>query len=278
MEYRVWSIVNSSKNIMRSIFSHRNDPLDFAVVSGLLILAYTFSLYFSANLMSSVIMYFAVPAAYLCWRRQKNYKKIILASATLGLLLGMGYNIVAEFYGAWITNYNNSILDFRIIGKTPIGDFVWAFLIPFSIIVFYEHFLDDEKVKSISSHWKQAVVAAIFIFLTPVIYFALHPNAKPLPFSYLMVGIISMLPLAGLLFKRRRFVHKLFVISIFYFVLNLLFEISALTLNQWRFPGEYIGWMTFAGVRFPLEEFFLWIIPSTAVFLFCYEMLFDDGK
>ena len=263
---------------MYRTLTRRNDQLDFAVVSGLLILAYILSLYFTANLTSSVLMYLAVPTAYLCWRRHKNYKKIILASITLGLLAGMAYDFVAEFYGAYATHYNNAFLDYRVIGKTPLGDFIWAFLIPFSIIVFYEHFLDDEKIKTISSHWTQAIIAGALIFLTSVLHFAVRPDSQTSHFTYLIVGIASILPLAGLLFKRRRFVRKMFLISAFYFALNLLFEISALALGQWSFPGKYIGWMQLAGVQIPLEEFFLWIIPSTAVFVFLYEMLFDDGK
>lgn len=278
MAYRVSSIRNLPKNGMYRILARRNDQLDFAVVSGLLVLAYVLPLYFSGNLLTSILMYLAVPAAYLCWRRRKNYKKIILASATLGLLFGMGYDIVAEFYGAWATNYDNTILDILVIGRTPLGDFIWAFLIPFSIFVFYEHFLDDEKVKSISHHWKCAVIAGALVFLTPVIYFILHPNTKTFPFAYLILGIISILPLVGLFFKRRRFVRKILLVGAFYFAVNLVFEISALALQQGDYPGQYVGWMTFAGARFPLEELFLWIIPSAAVFVFCYEMLFDDGK
>jgi hypothetical protein len=46
-------------------------------------------------------------------------------------------------------------------------------------------------------------------------------------------------------------------------------------LGQWSFPGKFIGWIDLFGVRFPFEEFLIWIVLGAAGVLAWYE-LFDD--
>jgi len=252
--------------------------IDFAAVCFFLAFAYGFSLVLHVDTFVSVLLYLAVPSIYLCYRRKKNYKKILIASVVLGLVAGMAYDFMAEFNHAYAVHYANDILNFRVIGKTPVGDFLWAFLIPFSIIVHYEHFLDKERVTALSKRFPIGILAGAIVFFSAVAYLVFFPTSRSWPYAFMIVGLLSAVPLFALLFERRQIVEKILLSSVFFFVLNLVFEVSALTLKQWSFPGEYIGWMYFAGVSFPAEEFFLWIIPSSAVFVLCYEVLFDDNK
>ena len=58
----------------------------------------------------------------------------------------------------------------------------------------------------------------------------------------------------------------------------LSFELTALKLDQWRFPGENIGHVQLFGLLFPFEEFIFWIVFGTPIILSYYELFVDDDK
>ena len=61
--------------------------------------------------------------------------------------------------------------------------------------------------------------------------------------------------------------------------MNFIYDIAALKLGWWTFPGtEFIGWISIAGVSFPIEEFIFWIILFALGVLSYYEYFDDDEK
>jgi hypothetical protein len=64
----------------------------------------------------------------------------------------------------------------------------------------------------------------------------------------------------------------------YFFALFILLELTGVHLNQWVFPGEFIGWVELFGIKFPFEEFFFFIILGSAVILSYYEVFADDRK
>ena len=62
------------------------------------------------------------------------------------------------------------------------------------------------------------------------------------------------------------------------FLLFLVYELTALKLGQWVFLGEYIGGVEIFNSQFPFEEFFFWIMISSATCLSYYEIFVDDEK
>ncbi len=214
------------------MFKDIHTAVDFAVICFLLALAYGLSLLFHLDVLISVLLFLAVPALYLCYRKKKNYRKILLASVVLGLLGGMAYDFFAEYNDAYVVHYSNAFFNHHILGKTPVGDFIWAFLIPFSIIVHYEHFLDSERITRISNRFPLAIVGAGSAFLIVFSFLVLYPDSPRVPYGFFVIGAISVLPLVGLWFERRAVVLKLLITAAFFFVLNLVFEVCALSLRQ----------------------------------------------
>lgn len=66
--------------------------------------------------------------------------------------------------------------------------------------------------------------------------------------------------------------------GVFFFMLYLIYELTAVNLGQWYFPGEYVGWVELAGARFPFEELFFWMMLSSSAVLALYEGFVDDKK
>jgi len=86
------------------------------------------------------------------------------------------------------------------------------------------------------------------------------------------------LPFFYVIFKKPKLLGKLLKAGLFNVFLFLSFELTALHLDQWRFPGEYIGTVQIFGLIFPLEEFVIWIILGTPIILSYYELFVDDGR
>ena len=59
-------------------------------------------------------------------------------------------------------------------------------------------------------------------------------------------------------------------------LLYFVYELTALHLNQWHFPGQYVGLVRFGSVTLPIEEFVIWILMSSMIVLSYYELYVDD--
>ena len=81
-----------------------------------------------------------------------------------------------------------------------------------------------------------------------------------------------------LLTKKSELLFKFLKVSAFFFFLFFAFELTALRLGQWNFPGRYIGKVEIFNLVFPFEEFFFWILLSSTVVLSYYELYVDDEK
>jgi hypothetical protein len=166
------------------------------------------------------------------------------------------------------------------IGVTPLGDIMWGFLIPFSIIVFYEHFFEHHKL-----HLKNYQGTYVFILfgliLNLLVSFVIEYSSvayEARPFAYAIVGFISLLPLSLLYFEKHSLLHKIIYVGIYFVYLNTLFEIVAIANGYWVFEGHYLWDINLNGYIFPIEEVIFWILPSAVVFVVLYEFFFDDGK
>ncbi len=106
-----------------------------------------------------------------------------------------------------------------------------------------------------------------------------YQNILHFRYAYLVIGsLFGVPPLIVVIWRKPELLIKFVKASMFLIFLFLSFEITALKLDQWRFPGEYIGYVSLFGVTFPLEEFFFWIVMSTAISLVYYEFFVDDEK
>ena len=74
-----------------------------------------------------------------------------------------------------------------------------------------------------------------------------------------------------------QFLKKLLKLGLYFFILNLLFEMTALDLGQWHFPGNnFIAWINLGPYRFPFEEFVFWIVLFSLATVSYYEFFYDD--
>jgi hypothetical protein len=99
-------------------------------------------------------------------------------------------------------------------------------------------------------------------------------------YAYLWLGLIlGLIPSGIFIYFFPQVIGKYAKTTAYFFLIYFLFEITGLELSQWSFPGvNFVGWMEIGKYRFPIEEFFIWMILTTIAVLSYFEFFDDDRK
>lgn len=250
--------------------------IDFIVVLVLfLTLAYV-SLVLELKPLTGAFLYLFIPSAYLAIRQRKNYKKLLIATVLLGGIFGSVFDFIETLNKAWIVN--RLVFTWKIFGILPIDDVIGFFLMTLFIIVFYEHFLDDEKNKKISPYLMFGLAPAVILALFTIVAYLTDPKLLVLPYAYLVGGSIFIIFPIIYSFLRPQLLSKFLKTAAFFFVIWFVSEFVAIETGGWYFPGNYIGKVSVLGVSFPFEELFFWMLLYSASVVAMYERVIDDGK
>ncbi len=231
--------------------------------------------------MGSILLFLTVPSLYLGLRGKLLYlKKAIIFTLITTILTIITLDYIAQITGTWLM-YPQSIFPFKIIGIVTLEVILWAFFTCFFVIIFYEYFLDKHATKKL---WNpklkylfmiSLIVFAIFLFL----FFKL-PQVLNIPYFYAAWGVVLLLiPFLFQLLKYPKTTSKFFLATAYFFYLHFIYEITALKLGWWTFPGkEFVGWVSVFGTTFPIEELLFWFILLALGILSYYEYFDDDEK
>lgn len=233
---------------------------------------------FHTNFLTSTILFLGLPSLYLLYKEKSYFKKIFLASVSFGIFFGFVANFIAELNKAWDLNGTGLFLG-KILGVVHVDIMIWFFLWVFHILLFYEHFIDRKKLKSkVSLRQFEVLSVSILSVVFLVGIYKFFPSVLYFDKAYLTLCLTGSIPFFIIFFKKPKLVwHTIPMVAYFSFV-YLTHEISGLHLDQWRFSGDYIGWVNMFGVSFPIEEFVFWIILSSLIGSIYYELSFDNQK
>lgn len=122
---------------------------DFAVICILIILGAMATSIFHLKALVGAFLGLLPPSLYLILRERKNLLKIFLAVIVFGTIFGFLLEFMAEINLAWVVP--RAVFNWRLFGFFPVLDIILGYmLMTLLIVVFYEHFLDDERNKRIS--------------------------------------------------------------------------------------------------------------------------------
>jgi len=249
----------------------RAELIDLLVVIFIVIISVPIIIYFRVNFLTSTFLFFVVPSVYLFIRKPKSIKHIIAASLLFGLIFGFFLDFMAEFNNAWSwPPIGGLVFSYKILGVTPIDVMIWFFFWIFAIIVFYEHFLERDRSDKIRPKIKNALYPSLGVIAGMIIIFLIEPEFLRFDYAYLVLGLLTLPPFFYFIYKNPELLTKFLKISLYFAFLLLVFELTALKLDQWRFPGEYIASINVFGQILPFEEIFFWILISTSVVLSYY--------
>lgn len=231
--------------------------------------------YFNLKALYGFLLYTIIPSGYLVLREKKNYFKLSLAVLIFGLLMGFIFDTIQTINNTWVVNL---VLPWKILNIEPIDNLIGYALMTLLIVVFYEHFLDDEKDKRIS---KNFIYFFLFLSVLIIVFYTLlvnNPEFFKFQYSYATLGLLAIIVPILLAFYKPKLIPKILMMASVFYGIWLVNEIVALKTGGWIFPGEYIGLVTIFGVTFPFEEIFFWMMWYAATITAFYELFLDDLK
>jgi len=242
------------------------------------IVASAASFWWHADYYISLFLFFLFPALYLFYRNQKRIKKILLfALSTLIIVVVLDY--ICDITGIWVVG--RSIIDYRVLGQVPFENIVWLPLYTILVVAYYEYFYEfndrDVLYKPKLKYLYAFFAACLIIFLA--VYFV-DKDWLYIQYFYLKFGIILvLLPITFISFRSPRLLVKFAKTGMYFFYHSLVYELTALYLDWWSFPGkEVIGQIIIGRAVFPMEEFIFWIVGGSTACLALYEFFDDDEK
>lgn len=252
--------------------------LDIALLILFPILAAIASLMMKADFLVSTLLFFGPISVLLSYRNQKAIKKTLVFSMIFSVPFAIIVDYIATVSQAWYVP--ETIFPSRFLNVIPIEDFIWAFMLVYSIIIFYERFFDKTGKEIMSKRIRflgWILSSALFLFF--VVLFAAQ-SILYVKYAYFWMGVILFLaPTIIFLLYFPNLLAKYVKTGAYFFFLFLLLELTGLHLDQWRFPSDhFIGWVELFGHKFPFEEFFFFIMISAVVILSYYEFFDDDRK
>ncbi len=229
------------------------------------------------NFLETTLLFFGLPSLWLSLRTLGQVAKTFLFSLFLSVPLGIVVDYIATIDQAW--HVPNSVFLIRLFGIIPIEDIIYAFFLVYSIVIFYEHFLDKGKHELVDKRMKYMAWPLITLVMVFLITLFTKPEMLVIPYAYFWLGTaIFLIPAVTFLSFFPRLISKYIKTASYFFLLALMFELTGLELQLWTFPGtHFIGWVDLFGYKFPFEEFFFWFVMSAIAILSYYEF-FDDNR
>lgn len=237
------------------------------------------TIYFRTNFLVSTLLFFALPSAYIIFRNAGIFKKSSVFALLFGTIFYVVLDPLAALNGAWAIT--GTLFPIKFLGLATIENYIFALLWTLLVILFYEHFFDrGRRYDKISPTIRYLIYPSGLLVLGIITAFYGAQSLLYIPYFYLFAGILfSIIPLCLFLYEFPIFLPRFVVIGFYFSFLLFLFEIVALENNQWAFPGaDFVGVINFFGYKFPVEEFFIWIVAATPGLLSFYEFFADNRR
>jgi len=233
--------------------------------------------YIGANYLVTVLLLWGIPSIYISIRKPEIIRKTFLYSIFFALPITFLVDYLAHVNLSW---YVPSVIGIRILDTFPIDEFTWGFFYVYFIVSFYEYFFDRDRNKNIFSHNTIRLFYIISLALFAFgLLFIVNKELLVIKFFYILfILFVILIPSSIILYKYPTLFQKIVLQGLYFFILTIIYELTALYLNQWYFPGKhYIGFVELFNFKFPFEEF-LWLVLTVPACLCIYEYYADDRK
>ncbi len=248
---------------------------DLLIILVLPLLTGALILLLNLNFLITTLLFFGLPSLFLSIKNPKEVFKAIIVSLFGGTVNSFIAEYAATTHNLWQVQ---TVFPFKLLGLLPVEELIWGILLLYSIIMFYDYFLDKSRhlIKI-----KRYLIGFIYFLSLTFISFVIRPNVGAIsPYFYLMVGLIGLvLPSVVYLIYQPTSFLKFFKTSLYTFYVGIIFEIISVKLGHWVFTGDkFIAWIEFWGAKFPFEELLCWQIVVAFAILAYYELFGDDNK
>ncbi|MEI8143344.1 MAG: hypothetical protein WCG48_01855 [Candidatus Berkelbacteria bacterium] len=257
----------------------RKGLFDLTIILLLPIFASVIASIYSVNYLWSIILFLGLPSLFLSIRLPKCALKALSFSIVASIPTILVVDYIGQIMGQWIIP--SSVSSFRFFGVVPIEQGLWAVLNFYSVIMFYEYFLNHHVVKkTFAAKFKYLYVIGFAIIAPFITVLLVNPSWLRVPYFYFIFGILLIgIPAFFEVSTHAKLTPKFLKTAAYFFYLSFIYEITALKHDWWQFPGwQFVGWISLLNVRFPLEELLFWIILFAMAILGVYEKFDDDQE
>lgn len=258
--------------------------LDIVIVITLNILGFIYA-YLTRDLFIGTVLFsgsaIAIPSMiYLSLRKKKSWRKILLFTLIFGILYdGFVLELFAETTKLW--SVTNPTIPLKIFDVIPIDSIIGqGVLSAMYIAIFYEHFFHSNKSKTVSPRLMFAIALGLYAFLGIFVIYLFNPQRLTnLPYPYLWVGSVAIIPPIVMAFLHPAIFKRMALMGIYFFFLFLITELFGTSYSWWVFNGDnYVGWIQIFNIKFPFEDLFFWMIFYPATLVSFYELFIDEEK
>ena len=185
---------------------------------------------------------------------------------------------MAAINGSWIIPV--TVFPFKFFRVSTIEVYIFGFTWALYAVLFYEHFFDKvHHGGKISRQFKYALYIFLTLSLPIILIYFSDRRLLNVPYFYFITGILFiLLPLALFLFRYPKYLPRFAILAIYFFLVLIVYEITALKTGEWIYVGRYLGYVQLFNYKFPFEEFFFWTILCTPALLSYYEFFADHKK
>jgi len=123
------------------------------------------------NYFVSLLLFFGIPSLYLSLKNDEKIQKVGLFSILVSIPIAIIFELVAFGDKGWFVP--ESIAPYRIFSLIPLEDFIWMFLVTYTILIFYESFCNTKFQKSIDNKIKLMIYTLYpltFLQLLPLLF------------------------------------------------------------------------------------------------------------
>jgi hypothetical protein len=251
---------------------------DLCVVAALIAASIPFIVYLHARPLTVALLFYVVPTLYLFLRKKKPVRELFAGAVLLGIGFAFPFDVIQTASGGWLTPTAQFVFPYALFGFVPLDEMIWFFIQALFILTFYVHFFEPRKADRVGRRFGYFFLATMVAVILIAALALAGRSYVELSYSYLIAGAPMLIPIAYVLWRYPRLMPKFLKTAAFCFVLFFVSELIALHLDQWEFPGQFIGWVQVWDVRFPLEEFFYWMLVYTLFVLSMYEGVVDDRR
>ena len=220
----------------------------------------------------SIIIVLVPPALVNFLWLKKSKKKILVFSIVSTILFAFAAELSSRLANSWDVQ---SVLP-RLFGILPLENILFAFLNIFWVLSFYEYFVDRDVSSKISKKFKYLV---LIFSLFSLIVFVLFFNGIDISMNYYFLAIITLLIPSIIIFsKKSSLLKKVLLPVLFFAIIFFIYELIALKIGNWWWPGEYLLPVNLLGQTFPIDDVIIWYFLSTIACIGGYEFFMDDLK
>ena len=252
--------------------------LDHAVLAVLVALTTVLLITTPISPLVGSLLYFGLPSAYLVFRRPCIFKVALVPALVFGTLYSLGFEYISEVSNAWIFPLADAFVLPSLFFGVVSGDLMlWYFLWVFTIIVYYEYFIDRGVCDFTVRHIRSALALGILgLGIIAIAHYGFNTQIT-LFYSYAILGVLALLPALILHLRSPHLFRKLIQSVPFLALFFLVMELTALHVGYWAFTGNYLAVISLAGHVIPLEELLFWIFGSPIIIVAYHELFLDDG-